>query len=435
MHTSSPLHRVETPFTLALPLFLRRCLFFAFIPLVRANERRSGTLAKARLAHCWLFVSLIALGLPTVAQSQTQNTAYGQGALSDPSLSGTNNTAIGYVVLSANSTGSSNTGVGAHVLEVNGTGSQNTAIGTSALEESVGSYNTATGFEALGSGSGEGSGNVANGWQALFSNSSRQFNTASGVSALHVNTSGNQNTATGVNALYHSNGANNTADGAFALENNTSGATNVALGYQAGKNLTTGSNNIDIGAGLLGKAGEANTTRIGKTTQAATYIAGISGKTVASASAVAVFVDSTGKLGTVKSSARYKDNIKPMDKASEALLQLKPVTFHYKQELDPDGVTQFGLIAEQVEKVNPDLIVRDEESKVETVRYEAINAMLLNEFLKEHKKVQELQTTVAKQQALAAAQQKQIQVLTAGLQKVANSVELEKSASRVTANR
>src|SRR5207237_2913461 len=144
--------------------------------------------------------------------------------------------------------------------------------------------------------------------------------TASGVQALYYNTTGYNNTAMGLQALLHNNGLNNTA-----------------LGYQAGSNLTTGSNNIVIGAGLLGKAGEANTTRIGKTTQAATYVGGISGKTVASGTGVPVVVDSTGKLGTVKSSARFKDNIKPMDKASEAILKLEPVTFRYKQELDPDG--------------------------------------------------------------------------------------------------
>ncbi len=139
---------------------------------------------------------------------------------------------------------------------------------------------------------------------------------------------------------------------------------------------------------------------------------------MASATGVAVRIDSTGKLGTVLSSARYKDKIKPMEKASEALLKLEPVSFRYQEELDPNGVRQFGLIAEQVEKIDPDLVVRDEDGKVSTVRYEAVNAMLLNEFLKEHRKVQELQTAVAKQEALAAEQQKQIRALTAGLQEV-----------------
>src|SRR5216110_1165756 len=115
-----------------------------------------------------------------------------------------------------------------------------------------------------------------------------------------------------------------------------------------------------------------------------------------------VVVNGSGRLGTVASSQRFKDDIKPMDKASEAILALKPVTFHYKKEVDPDGIPQFGLVAEQVEKVDPDLVARDEEGKVYTVRYEAVNAMLLNEFLKEHKafveehrKVDKLEATVA----------------------------------------
>ena len=169
-----------------------------------------------------------------------------------------------------------------------------------------------------------------------------------------------------------------------ALLNNR-GSNNIAVGSQAGANLTTGSNNIDIGA--LGSAGEANTIRIGRSgTQRKTFIPGIRGATVANG--VGVIVGTTGQLGTVVSSARFKEAIKPMDNASEAILALKPVTFRYKKELDPDKIPQFGLIAEEVEKVNPDLVVRDEDGKVNAVRYEAVNAMLLNEFLKEHRTVQ-----------------------------------------------
>ena len=158
------------------------------------------------------------------------------------------------------------------------------------------------------------------------------------------------------------------------------------MGVSAGINLTTGSNNIDIGN--AGVAGESNTIRIGTAgTQTATFIAGITGATVPGG--VGVIVGNNGQLGTVVSSERFKDEIKPMDKASEAILALKPVTFRYKKELDPDGIPQFGLVAEEVEKVNPDLVARDEQGKAYTVRYEAVNAMLLNEFLKEHRKVQE----------------------------------------------
>ncbi len=180
-------------------------------------------------------------------------------------------------------------------------------------------------------------------------------------------------------------------------------------------------------------AGEANTIRIGATgNQISTYSAGISGVTVAGG--VEVIIDTNGKLGTVVCSPRFKDEIKPMDKASEAILALQPVTFRYKKELDPDGIPQFGLVAEQVEKVNPALVARDAAGKVYTVRYEAVNAMLLNEFLKEHRTVQELKSAAAKQEATIAHQQKQIEALTAGLQKVSAQVEMSRPAPHTVVN-
>jgi hypothetical protein len=192
------------------------------------------------------------------------------------------------------------------------------------------------------------------------------------------------------------------------------------LGFNAGANLT-GINNIDIGN--VGVSGEAAKIRIGTVgTQKATFIAGISGATVASGATV--IVGSDGHLGTIVSSARFKEAIKPMDKASEAILALKPVTFRYKHDLDPDGIPQFGLIAEQVEKVNPDLVARDADGKVNTVRYEAVNAMLLNEFLKEHRKVEQQEATIAKQQ-------KQIEALIMGLQKVSDQLELSRPAPQL----
>jgi Chaperone of endosialidase len=176
------------------------------------------------------------------------------------------------------------------------------------------------------------------------------------------------------------------------------------LGFNAGTNLTTGSNNIDVGNN--GVAGESRTIRIGtKPTHRKTFVAGISGSTVPTG--IAAIVDANGHLGTTTSSARFKDEIRPMDKASEAILALKPVTFHYKKELDPEGIPQFGLVAEQVEKVNPNLVARDEEGKVYTVRYEAVNAMLLNEFLKEHRKVEEQQATITRLTSTVAQQQKE----------------------------
>jgi hypothetical protein len=239
-----------------------------------------------------------------------------------------------------------------------------------------------------------------------------------------IATKGSFNTADGGNALSsNTTGSRNAASGYSALASNTSGSFNIAVGNQAGVNLTTGNNNIDIGA--PGAAGEANTIRIGKQgTQKATFIAGIFGTAVTGSTVV---VTSGGKLGVATSSARFKEAIKPMDKASEALLALKPVTFRYKEEIDPDGIPQFGLVAEEVEKVNPDLVVRGEDGKVMTVRYEAVNAMLLNEFLKEHKKVEE-------QAGEIAQMKKQIESLTATVQKVTDQVALSQPAPQFVTN-
>jgi hypothetical protein len=207
------------------------------------------------------------------------------------------------------------------------------------------------------------------------------------------------------------------------MVNNSAGNVNIALGFRAGINLTTGDSNIDIGN--AGIAAEARTIRIGTTgTQTKTFVAGINGAAVTGS---AVKVNAAGQLGTAPSSQRFKDAIKPMDKASEAILGLKPVTFHYKKELDPEVIPQFGLIAEQVEKVNPDLVARDSDGKIYTVRYEAVNAMLLNEFLKEHSQVQQLKATVARQQ-------KQIEALTATVRKVSERVDLSAPAPRIVAN-
>ena len=229
--------------------------------------------------------------------------------------------------------------------------------------------------------------NTANGRDALFSNTTAFFNTAMGFQALYNNTTGLSNTANGYQALYlNTTGGSNTATGVQALYRTTGGG-NIALGFQAGVNLTTGSDNIDIGN--AGVAGEASKIRIGRQgTHNGTFIAGISGSP--SAGKRCCQRQRTARHGSLL--ARFKEEIKPMDKASEAILALKPVTFRYKHELDPEGIPQFGLVAEEVEKVNPDLVARDDEGKVYTVRYEAVNAMLLNEFLKEHRTVQELKS-------------------------------------------
>jgi trimeric autotransporter adhesin len=259
---------------------------------------------------------------------------------------------------------------------------------------------------------------------ALINNTFGSTNTAIGATALHDNTIGNGNTATGAFALTsNTTGGENTANGVGALSGNTTGNSNIALGASAGSALTTGKNNIDIGN--VGVAGESAKIRIGNAAHRSTFIRGISGVTVPGG--VGVIIDADGHLGTTTSSARFKEAIKPMDKASEAILALKPVTFHYEKELDPEGVPQFGLVAEQVEKVNPDLVARDEQGKPYTVRYEAVNAMLLNEFLKEHRRVQEQGATIARQQ-------KQIDALTQGFQKVSAQLELSRRAQQTVVN-
>jgi len=368
------------------------------------------------------------------------NTATGDGALFS-NLIGYYNTANGaFFALEGNTTGSFNTANGFATLFSNTTGDGNTANGYEALiNNTTGRSNTANGFmrslttqpaastrplvtkrsiaihpaattqplgvRALGGGSG--SFNTATGVDALSNNTTAYHNTATGYQALFTNTTGIQNTANGAGALSrNTTGNGNVAEGIGALQNNT-GSFNVAIGYNAGVSLTTGRDNIDISA--AGAAGESNTIRIGNTKQTATFVGGIRGITTGNANAVPVLIDSAGQLGTASSSCRFKHEIKPMDKTSEAIFTLKPVTFQYKS--DRTATPQFGLIAEEVAAVNPNLVVRDENGEIYTVRYEAVNAMLLNEFLKEHRHVQE-------QDAIITRQQRQIEALTAGLLKV-----------------
>jgi hypothetical protein len=352
------------------------------------------------------------------------NTFLGEDALTNDTT-GHQNTAIGYKALYSNTLGSQNTAIGAYSLFAAPVGNSNTAIGNAALfNDTFGVNNVAIGASALYYNT-TGYQNTATGTLALRTNTTGYNNTANGYFALQSNTAGNSNAATGFFALVNnSTGNNNTADGFNALYGNTTGNNNIALGFQAGLNLTTGDNNIDIGN--IGVANESGIIRIGTTgTQTATFIAGIRGVPISGGTEVGV--NSSGQLGVRASSARYKDAIKPMDKASEAILALKPVTFRYKRELDPKGIPQFGLVAEEVEKVNPDLVARDEHGKPYTVRYEAVNAMLLNEFLKEHRHVQE-------QDAIIARQQKQIDALNAGLQKVSTQLELNQRAPKTVLN-
>lgn len=229
-----------------------------------------------------------------------------------------------------------------------------------------------------------------------------------------------QNTATGAGALLNNvTGHSNTANGAFALFNNTSGDGNIALGNSAGLLRTTGNFNIDIGN--PGLAGESNTIRIGNNQHTRTFITGIRGVTTGNANAIPVLIDSLGQIGTLSSSRRFKKEIKPIEKASEAILALEPVTFQYKN--DKTNTPQYGLIAEQVADINPDLVMRDDNGEIYTVRYDAVNAMLLNEFLKERRKN-------AEQHAIITRLEKRIEALAAGLDEVSAQVQLNKAAAQ-----
>jgi hypothetical protein len=315
------------------------------------------------------------------------NTAEGQNALLSLTTGGFN-TAVGFLALRSDTGGGFNTAVGAGTLLANSS-EQNTATGAGALlNNDAGIANTANGAFALFSNTG-GQGNTATGVDALFSNTTANFNTANGNFALSSNTMGAGNTAIGSNALHF----------------NTTGSGNIGLGNNAGANVTTASDVTCIGS-------------VGANVDNSCFIARIFGAT--SSGGIAVFINSDGRLGTTTSSWRFKEQITPMARASEALFSLKPVTFRYKKEIDPASTSQFGLVAEQVEKVNPDLIVRDKEGKPYSVRYDQVNAMLLNEFLKEHRKVEQME--------------KQIEALTAGLQKVSAQLELTKSAPQTVLN-
>jgi uncharacterized coiled-coil protein SlyX len=219
--------------------------------------------------------------------------------------------------------------------------------------------------------------------------------------------------------------------GQSALLNSTTGKNNIAVGSNSGSKLRTGSNNIDIGN--RGAAGDSKTIRIGtEGAHANTFIAGISGSSVPSG--VSVIIDTKGHLGTVLSSQRFKTDIRPMADASEAILDLQPVTFRYKKLVDPEGVPQFGLVAEEVAKVDPDLVARDEEGKPYTVRYEAVNAMLLNEFLKAHHKAEQQEATINELRSSLAQQQQEMAGLASQIQKVSDRLELGEKAPLVVAS-
>ena len=359
-----------------------------------------------------------------------QNTAEGADALLKLTT-GADNTALGYVALSNTTSGYQNTAVGSSTLAANTTGALNVAVGYAALQNnSTGSNNIGVGLAALQNNT-TGFSNIGVGPSALQLNTTGVFNTAVGLQALGFNTVGNNNVAIGQEAMiYNQTGSQNTAVGIGALGGNTQGSNNIGLGKGAGESCT-GDNNIAIGhPGHTGKSGQIiiGTRKV----QTSTMIAGISGVTVPGG--VGVVVDTLGNLGTITSSARFKDAIRPMDKASEAILALQPVTFRYKKELDPEAIPQFGLVAEQVAKVDPELVARDESGKPYTVRYEAVNAMLLNEFLKEHRKVEEQAEINQRQEATIARLEAALKAQAAQIQKVSDQIKAQAPAPRVVAN-
>jgi hypothetical protein len=368
-----------------------------------------------------------------VVSTSPENTAVGDQAL--VSNTGGYNTATGFQALFSNTTAENNTAVGADALSSN-TGPNNTAVGSGALFSNQGDPNNGTGTfnNAVGANSlffnTTGSSNNALGESALLSNIIASGNTAIGDVALGNNDSSGlgqagSNGAVGAGALFNNvDGNSNNAVGVLALGDNISGSWNTAIGDFAGTGNTSGDGNIYIGAfSAPVPDGESNVTRIGDPLfQSACFIAAITGTAVFGDTVV---VDGNGRLGTVASAARFKKDIKPMDKTSEAILTLRPVRFEYKS--DSKRSPQFGLIAEEVAAVNPDLVVRDRNGEIYGVRYEAVNAMLLNEFLKEHRVVEELKAAVAQQS-------KRIETLTAVLEKVSARLEVGQLAQRTVLN-
>jgi hypothetical protein len=357
-----------------------------------------------------LILALVCIGLSPKAQALNPppdggypggNTAEGQAALASLTT-GTYNTAVGVFSLLSNTTNSFNTGVGAGTLLAN-TADENTATGAGALlNNTTAAGNTADGAFALFTNT-TGSDNTAVGQNALLDNTTASFNTAIGWGALAANTTGHDNTAVGLAALF----------------NNTTGTFNICVGSGAGSGATTANNSICIGAN-------------GNNVNNSCYIGQIFGAT--SAGETAVFINASGQLGTLTSSKRFKEEIKPMEQASEVLLALKPVTFRYKKEIDPARTSQFGLVAEEVEKVNRDLVVRDKDGKPYSVRYEQVNAMLLNEFLKEHRAFVEAQHKVEKLEGAVADLVATVKEQAPQIQRVSVQLEMSKPAPRTVLN-
>jgi hypothetical protein len=359
---------------------------------VRSTRKRYAAVSICVLSA--MSTSVLAEQPPDLVKSDSlANTAMGTNALLNVNLSeyGCHNTASGEDALYSDTSGSYNTATGFSSLFSNTSGENNTAAGYESLYfNSTGSSNTASGYRAMHANT-TGSYNTASGYEALSANTTAAYNTASGYGALNSN-NGQSNTAAGYQAMYaNTSGINNTANGVHALGSNTSGSNNLAEGWHAGYNLTTGSNDIDIGS--VGVAAESGAIRIGTAgTQTKAFITGIYGTSV---SGNAVVVNSAGQLGVVVSSERFKTDIAPMGSDTAKLQALRPVKFHLKT--DPQGAVQYGLIAEEVAKIYPELVIRNETGRIDGVRYDELAPMLLNE-------LQEQQNLIAAQSASIAAQ-------------------------------
>jgi trimeric autotransporter adhesin len=360
---------------------------------------------------------------PDPGSVTVSNTADGQGALGSLTT-GLYNSAFGFLSLLSNTDANFNVGVGAGALLVSNA-SNVTAVGAGALfSNTTGGSNTAVGTFALWLNT-DGGDNNAVGDSALFNNALGFFNNAHGRSALFSNV-GSENNAFGDLAMEdNTTGSSNTAIGDDALRNNVDGSGNVAVGDEAGTGLGVSVNNcIAINVNGAGPFAVLDNT---------CFIGSIFDQPVSDVGTQeAVFVDQFNVIGITASSRRFKHDIQPMDKASEAILALKPVTFKYNA--DKNGRTQYGLVAEDVAQVNPDLVVQ-RNGEISTVRYEQVNAMLLNEFLKEHKKVQSLETTIAQQAKGMEVLTAQLKEQAAQIQKVSAQVEVNKAAPQTVANK
>lgn len=347
--------------------------------------------------------SFVGIGAGNLTTSGTgYNAGFGDEALHSVSTGG-GNTAAGSETLYSNQTGSNNTAIGAFALTIN-TASNNTAIGSGAMDSNQsGSENTATG--AL----------------AMYENSSGIANTADGYGALRSAASGTSyNTAVGHEALYSNHGGSNTALGAEALYANVSGSSNIAVGIGAGINLTTGSHNIYLDNS--GTSSESGFIRIGTSgTQTRAFIAGIRGVTTVG-SAIPVLIDTNGQLGTASSSRRYKFDIANIGDTTDNLMRLRPVTFRYRAQGDAAPI-QYGLIAEEVADVYPELVARNKDGEVETVMYQFLAPMLLNEVQAQHRSIAEQEKAIEKLRVMRAQQQKTIDSLETALDAITRRLE------------